>query len=105
MLDDLARALIAQGGTPLLGDKRTIRCERSTRLGEGTDALVQHTVLYLTPVPGAERSRALQLAAGFARPIDSPSDAASLERLRALLDVCVSSLRWHAPASERVVGA
>ncbi len=97
-LDDLARTLIREyGATPLLGDPRTMRfeTEKTTRLG--TETIVNHSAVYLTPVPGSMRRRALSLVAGFARTPDTPSDAQPIEAMRSLFDACVSTLRWRAP--------
>ncbi|QYJ05589.1 hypothetical protein KUV85_07905 [Nocardioides panacisoli] len=99
-LDDLARTLIRQhGATPLLGDKRTLRCERERTSRLGTETLVHHSVVYLTPIPGAKRRRALSLVAGFARAPEVPTDAESIEATRFLFDACISTLRWRAPVT------
>jgi hypothetical protein len=97
-LDAAVRTAMRQhDAQPLLGDARTIVFERQfPREMDGT-SLVVHSRVYMTPVPGTERSRALQLVAGFGRPADAPADGVPLRRLRQLFDVCVSTLRW-APA-------
>lgn len=97
---DVANLVRNYGATPLFEDKRTIRCEREETVRLGSDTLINHSVLYLTPVPGAKRRRALQLVAGFGRPVDTPSDAPTLRALRALFDGCVASVRWHAPQDD-----
>lgn len=97
-LDDLARTLIrSHGATPLLGDKRTLRfeSERSLRLEGKT--LTNHSITYLTPIPGTGRRRALQLVAGFATEPGTPANDPLLGSLRMLLDGCVSTVRWHRP--------
>ena len=99
-LDDIVRSLVReQGATPLLGDKRTLRVERQKIRRMGTDSLVSHSIVYLTPVPGAQRRRALQLVAGFASAVGTPADDPMLESMRALFDSCVSTLRWR-PAQQ-----
>jgi hypothetical protein len=96
-LDDLARTLIRdRGALPLLGDKRTLRFEQTETRRDGDVELVSHSRVYLTPVPGARRRRALQLVAGFASTPDMAQDAPELERMRALFDACVASIRWTA---------
>jgi|SRR5690625_1759150 len=98
-LDDVVRGLIQnQGATALFNDKRTIRFEHETQARLGTDTIINHTVVYLTPVPGAKRRRALQLVAGFGRSVDTPADHPSIASMRALFDACVASVRWR-PAS------
>ncbi|MFD1717826.1 hypothetical protein [Georgenia deserti] len=95
-LDDVARALIRDyKATPLLGDKRTLRVEREKMARMGSETLVNHSVVYLTPIPGARRRRALQLVAGFARRPETAPDDPALDSLRVLFDTCVSTLRWR----------
>jgi len=99
-LDDVVRSLVREhGATPLLGDKRTLRVERQKVRQLGTESVVSHSIVYLTPVPGAKRRRALQLVAGFASKVGTPADDSMLESMRALFDSCVSTLRWR-PAQD-----
>jgi hypothetical protein len=101
-LDDEVRSLIRDhDAQPLLGDKTTLRfeTERTTRLGMET--IVSHSVVYMTPVPGSHRRRALVLVAGFGRPIDVPTDSDSMNAMRLLFDAVASSLTWRAPKSTR----
>lgn len=95
-LDDVVRDLVrAYGATPLWGDPRTISCERERNQSVGGETLVAHSRIYLTPVPGSKRRRALQLVANFARPVDVDSDAERIREVRGMFDACVASLRWQ----------
>lgn len=97
-LDDVARGLIrSRGAKPLLGDPRTLRfeTEKLTRLGDET--VINHSAVYLTPIPGTGRRRALALVAGFARTPDISADDESMEAMRFMFDACVSTLRWSTP--------
>lgn len=99
-LDELmARTIRHYGAAPLLGDKRFIRFEedRVQRLQGGT--LGMSSIVYLTPVPGSRRRRALQLTASFARPIDVDPGAERIRQFRTALDLCVSTLAWVRPAT------
>lgn len=97
-LDDLARTLIRDhGATPLRGDKRTLRFEKQETVRVGSDSVVNEAVIYLTPIPGANRRRALQLVAGFGRTVDTPPDDPSLVATKVLFDSCVSTVRWQPP--------
>ncbi|SEE90352.1 hypothetical protein [Ruania alba] len=97
-LDQVVATLVrSHGATPLLADKRTIRCERQQPVQIGSDTIISHSVLYLTPIPGAKRRRALQLVAGFGRPVDTPDDTPAFNAMRSLFDACVASVRWRAP--------
>lgn len=94
-LDPYVRAMIAKNGaTALLGDKRFLRAERETTQSvDGESALVT-TVVYLTPIPGSERRRALQLVLVLIRPLDAPADDTPMVAMKALFDLCVSTLTW-----------
>lgn len=99
-LDDLARSLIRDNDAqPLLGDKTTLRFETEQTRRLGTDTIVSHSLVYMTPVPGSQRRRALVLVAGFGRPLDQPSDSDEMHALRFLFDSVASSLTWHVPES------
>ncbi|QOR71294.1 protein TPRXL [Ruania alkalisoli] len=97
-LDDVARTLFSShGATPLFGDKRTLRAEKEKNTRMGTDTVINHSVVYLTPIPGSKRRRALQLVAGFARKPEMAPDDPWVDSMRLLFDSCVSSLRWRPP--------
>lgn len=97
-LDDVVRSLIReQGAEPLLGDKGTLRFETERNVKIGSETIANHSVVYMTPVPGSKRRRALVLVAGFARPLDVSVDAASMHAHRFLFDAVASSLTWRAP--------
>lgn len=94
-LDDMARSLIRdRGARPLLGDPRTLRFETEKTARVGAETIINHSAVYLTPVPGTNRRQALSLVAGFARTVDMATDAESVQAMRFLLDACVSTLRW-----------
>ncbi|MBG6098978.1 protein TPRXL [Nocardioides sp. WG-D5] len=95
-LDNLVRTLIRDhGATPLLGDHRTLRVEKEKTTRVGTEIVINHSVVYLTPIPGAKRRRALSLVAGFARTPDIDADSESINSVRLLFDACVSTLQWR----------
>jgi len=92
--ETMARTIQHYGATPLLGDKRFIRFERDglQRVQDGTIATI--SVVYLTPVPGSRRRRALQLVATIARPVDVAAEHERVRQLKTALDLCVSTLTW-----------
>lgn len=97
-LDDLASALIREeGATALAGDKRTLRFERERTTRLGTQTMINHSIVYLTPIPGTGRRRALQLVAGFGRTPEQPSDHPHVLQTKYLFDSCVATLRWRPP--------
>jgi len=87
-------AITSDGATPLLGDKRIMRVERETSESLDGEQMLVTTVVYMTPVPGSERRRALLLTLVILRPTDAPADDAPLVQMKTLFDVCVSSLTW-----------
>ena len=94
-LDKLARDAIQKyGAKPLFGDPRTLRFERERQIDLGGEPVINHSLIYLTPVPGTQRRQALQLVAGFARTPDVAPDAPAMVATRALLDSCVATLSW-----------
>lgn len=90
-------AIRSYGARPLLGDPRIVRFERERVEEHQGERFVSTAVVYVSPIPGARRRRALQLTASFARPVDVPADDVGARRLRALFDACVSTLRWVPP--------
>lgn len=95
-LDDLARMLIRErGAKPLLGDPRTLRLETERTVQLGAETVVNHSAVYLTPLPGTRRRRALALVAGFARTPDVATDAEPVQAMRFMFDACVSTLHWR----------
>lgn len=82
------------GAKPLFGDPRTLRFERERLVELGGESVVNHSLVYLTPVPGTQRREALQLVAGFARTLDIEPDSPAMVATRALLDSCVATLSW-----------
>lgn len=94
-LDKMVRDAIQRfGARPLFGDPRTLRFERERLVDLGGESVVNHSLIYLTPVPGTQRRQALQLVAGFARTLDIEADAPAMVATRALLDSCVATLTW-----------
>ena len=99
-LDDLARMLITEyDATPLREDKRTMRFERERTVRLGTETVISQSIVYLTPIPGTGRRRALQLVAGFGRTPGESADDPYLLEMKRLFDTCVSTLRWQAPGT------
>lgn len=94
-LDSYVRAaILADGATPLLGDKRIMRVERETSDTLDGEQLLVTTVAYLTPVPGSGRRRALLLTLVLLRGADVPADDPPLLQMKALFDLCASTLTW-----------
>ena len=87
-------AILSEGATPLLGDKRIMRVERESSETLDGEQLLVTTVVYMTPVPGSERRRALLLTLVIMRPPEAPADDAPLMQMKALFDLCVSTLTW-----------
>src|SRR5699024_3307075 len=94
-LDRLVSDLIrVKGAAPLLGDKRTIRYEDIENVRVETETFVNHSVTYLTPVPGSKRRRALELVASLVRPVAVGPESEHFIAQKYVMDLCVASLRW-----------
>lgn len=92
-------AIRERGGTPLHGDKRFVRFEQRQTLTEGTSRVVAGSVVYLTPIPGSARRRALQLTLTLFWPAEADVEGEELRLMRTLFDACASTLAWHAPSA------
>ena len=88
-----------KGAAPLLGDKRTLRYEEEDHVRIESETLVNHSITYLTPIPGSQRRRALELMASIVRPLAVPVDSPLIIAQKNLMDLCVSSLRWSPTAA------
>lgn len=98
-LDDQVATLIrTQGATALHDDKRFVRWVSDSEIAMGTATVGQHTVAYLTPVPGSARMRALQLTAVIVHPTGAEYTRAHplISGMELLADSIASTLSWHA---------
>ncbi|WP_026374189.1 hypothetical protein [Agrococcus lahaulensis] len=97
-LDEAVRhAILEYDAAPLDESKRIVRFERDRLESVQGESLRVLTVVYLTPVPGTQRRRALQLTATINRPVDVDVEDPLVDAQRLLLDACVSTLRWRRP--------
>lgn len=88
------RLIVDEGAVPLGHNRVLLRVERERVQGEGDARMVMSSTLYVTPVPGTGRRRALELLAGYGRPTDIPRDDDQIQLVHAMLDLTVGSLRW-----------
>lgn len=97
-LDEVVRHAILEYDAVALDDaKRIVRFERDALETVQDEQVRVLTVVYLTPIPGTHRRRALQLTASIARPVDMEADDPAIDAQRLLFDGCVSTLRWLRP--------
>ena len=97
-LDDLVVDLIrTKGGTSLQGDTRFVRWETASEVAVGTATVGQMTTAYVTPIPGSDRRRALQLTAVVVHPRDGTytRETPIIADMFALSDAIVSTLTWQ----------
>lgn len=93
----VTHAIREYGAEPLFGDKRFIRFEReSTKTVDGGPLDVT-TIVYVTPIPGSNRRRGLQLSATIVRDPETSADDRNVITWKTALDICVSTLRWTSP--------
>lgn len=99
-LDDLVRHAIREyGAAPLFGDKRFVRFEREKKVDVENSAIIQTSIIYLTPIPGSGRRRGLQFNATFGRSVDVDENDSRISAYKATFDLIVSTLRWTPPTS------
>jgi len=90
----IKRLILEDGAEPLGKNRALLRVERENVRGEGDAEVVLSSTLYVTPVPGTRRRRALELLAGYGRPTDIPRDDEQIEFVHTFIDLMVASLRW-----------
>jgi hypothetical protein len=88
------RMILEDGAQPLDKNRSLLRIEREKVQGEGDAQMVLSSTLYVTPVPGTRRRRALELLAGYGRPTDVPRDDEQIQFVHTFFDLMVASLRW-----------
>lgn len=94
----VTHAIREYGAKPLFGDKRFIRFEReSTKAVDGGPVVVT-TIVYVTPIPGSNRRRGLQLSSTIVREPEKSATDPDFVTWKMALDMCVSTLRWTSPA-------
>lgn len=94
-LDTLIKGLMRDfGAAPLFGDVRFMRYEREKTVTMQDATITQTSLVYLTPIPGSGRKRALQFVASFGRPIEMSPDDDKVKAWKFAFDSCVSTLRW-----------
>lgn len=99
-LDQIVAQMIRKyDARPVDGDKRWVRIEQEQKREIQGQELIVTLIGYLTPIPGAGRSRALELTVTIMRPADVPADDEPMQKIRALFDACVTTLRWRAPVA------
>ncbi|MFB8387755.1 hypothetical protein ACFC3F_11515 [Microbacterium sp. NPDC055910] len=97
-LDAVVTDLIrTKGAVALYDDKRFVRWQSRSTLGLGAGYVQQLSTAYLTPVPGAQRTVALQFTAVVAAPADDTVDLETpfVRSMFDLTDAIVSTLVWH----------
>ncbi len=90
----IKRMILEERAEPLGKNRALLRIERESIRGEGDAQMVLSSTLYVTPVPGTRRRRALELLAGYGRPADIPRDDEQIQFVHAFFDLMVASLRW-----------
>ena len=94
--DDIAALIRDRGATSLGGDKRFVRWEqRRTEQFEGSPVSTT-TVLYIIPVPGSGRRRALQFTLVIPHGEETPEDEAMAEGIKTMFDAHLSTFSWVA---------
>lgn len=91
--------IVNDGARPLDLNRALLRVESERTQEVQGESLVMNSTLYVTPVPGSSRRRALELLAVYGRPGEARRDDADVEAVHAYLDAMVSTLRWQVPTT------
>lgn len=103
-LEQLVHGMVRDlGARPLRGDTRIVRMAQERRMRIFDATLMNHTITYLTPIPGTKRRRALRLVASFGHLPELPDYDSQVRVLQELFDSCAASLRWK-PAGQGAPG-
>jgi hypothetical protein len=94
----VTHAIQTYDAKPLFGDKRFIRFERESTKELQGGSIVMTSMVYVTPIPGSNHRRGLQLTASVARPVEMAATDPVFVGWKTAFDVCVSTLRWAPPA-------
>ncbi len=99
----IKRLIVDEGAVPLGKNRALLRIERENVRGVGEEQVVFSSTLYITPVPGTRRRRALELLAGYGRPTDVPRNDEQIQFVHAFFDLMVASLRWKNVSEKQVL--
>jgi hypothetical protein len=91
----VADAVERRGARPLEGSKQFLRWVDRRAVELSGEKVGAYTVVYLTPLPGSRRTKALQLTATFVHPTDTdPEEDEAMSRWMSLLDAHVLTFAW-----------
>ncbi|GAA1983761.1 hypothetical protein [Microbacterium pumilum] len=91
----VADAIERRGARALDGSRHFLRWSDERTVELTGESLGAHTVVYLTPVPGTNRRKALQLTATLAHPVDvDPTTDPQMAAWLQLLDGCIATFAW-----------
>lgn len=94
----ISRAIEERGARPLERSQIFLRwIDRRTVTVDG-DSVRADTIVYVTPVPGSQRSRALRFTATLAYPLDvDPETDETVQGWIGLIDAHLATFAWGAP--------
>jgi hypothetical protein len=91
----VADAIERRGARALDGSRHFLRWTDQRTVELTGESLGAYTVVYLTPIPGTKRRKALQLTATLAHPVDvDPLSDPQMTAWLELLDGCVATFAW-----------
>ena len=91
----VADAIERRGARALDGSRHFLRWSDERIVELSGESMGAHTVVYLTPIPGTGRRRALQLTATLAHAVDvDPRSDPQMTAWLELLDGCIATFAW-----------
>ncbi|WP_293695077.1 hypothetical protein [uncultured Agrococcus sp.] len=97
-LDQVVKGAVARwGARPLDSNKQIAAWRQEGKISVQGEDVSTTTAAYLIPIPGAKRSRALQLVAAFVHPDERDPDDDLIEQWIDLIDAHVATFAWEKP--------
>jgi hypothetical protein len=91
----ISRAIEERGARPLDGSRAFLRWVDRRTVQLGGDAVGADTIVYITPIPGTRRTRALRFTATLAYPLEiDPVNDPKVQAWTMLLDSHMSTFAW-----------
>lgn len=90
----VTHAIADYGAIPLGPNRQIVRWIRPGTVTIQTERMATTTLVYMIPVPGTQRTRAIQFTVPIAHPVDVPSDDDAIQRWVALFDAHIATFMW-----------
>lgn len=90
-------AIREYGGIPLGPSRQIVRWMRESEVTLQAERIGVTTLIYAIPVPGTNRTRAVQFTVPIAHPVDVSKDDDAVQRWIELFDAHIATFAWRRP--------